>query len=138
MSHKYVWVDKRIVGEVVGVEFQKDRWHSQALMLRKPKLAIAFDHSTLIDAQMLGANRAKITDLDSKLIFRATFAEILGGGFPVQRNCGNQIALQLGAWEIRDVYEDAVSFEDVQKRIAKVLNIPAPKTMHVSKQLVLL
>lgn len=134
----YVWLDKRIVGEVKAGVYCNDRWHSQRFMLRKPKLAIAFDRSTLVDAQMLGADRAKVTDLDSGLVFLATFAEILGNGFPVQRNWGSQIALQLEGWNVQDTQGNIVGYEDALKRLFEVLDISAPKTRHVSKQLVLL
>ena len=126
-SRNYIWLDKRIVGEVKAGVFLKDRWHSKSFMLRKPMLAIAFDRSTLIDAQMLKADRAKITDFDSGLVFRASFAEILGSGFPVQLDWGNQVALMLKGWDIRDAQGNRVSLEDAQKRLAVVLNIRTPK-----------
>lgn len=86
------------VGVVHGDTFVKSIDGSKH-MLRQPK-AIAFDVSTLEDAESIGATNAAITDRDTGLTYYANFDTIRRYGFPVIRGHGRQIALPIDRWSI--------------------------------------
>ena len=88
--------DGKIVGAVVGDTFRK-RVQSSKHFLRKPP-AIAFDVSTLLDAQRAGATWVKVTDADTGRVYRASIHAVLQDGFAVNRGFGAQVALPLSKW----------------------------------------
>lgn len=86
---------KRIVGEVVGDTFYKTIAPNH--YLKKPP-AIAFDVSSLNDAEQAGAVWAEVQDRSTGVIYRATVDRIRYKGFEFNRGWGNQIALTLNGW----------------------------------------
>jgi hypothetical protein len=84
------------IGHVVGGAFVKYIAFSKHT-LRQPR-AIAFDASTLDDAERAGASVAEIHDTETGAVYTATIATIRRGGFPVRRGFGNQWALTLEHW----------------------------------------
>lgn len=86
------------IGIVHGDTFTKSIDGSKH-MLRQPK-AIAFDVSTLDDAESIGATNAAITDRDTGLTYYASIADIRRYGFSVMRGHGRQIALPIDRWSI--------------------------------------
>jgi hypothetical protein len=65
--------------------------------LYKPR-AIAFDVSTLHDAEAAGATRVEVTDTETGRAYASTMAEIWANGFRVSRGFGEQWALPIGQW----------------------------------------
>jgi hypothetical protein len=86
---------KRIVGVVVGSEFQKTL--KQNHLLQKPP-AIAFDVSTLDAAEEAGATDVRITLHEAPDVFTASIAIIRQYGFTFNRGYGDQVALTLNRW----------------------------------------
>jgi hypothetical protein len=68
-------------------------------ILRKPP-AIAFDRSTLDDAERAGATHVSVTDSETGKTYSAPIATIRRNGFDVARGYGNQIALTLDRYAI--------------------------------------
>lgn len=62
--------------------------------------AIAFDRSTLVDAEKAGALYAHITNSETGTVYTASIADIWRHGFPVLRGFGQQIALALPKWNV--------------------------------------
>ncbi len=86
------------IGYVRGQTFHKNIVGSKHL-LRSPK-AIAFDRSTLADAERAGAVTAHVVDDESRTIYRASIADIWTHGFSVNRGYGAQVALSLDRWAV--------------------------------------
>ena len=63
--------------------------------LEKPMLAIAFDISSLDNAENAGADRVDVRDKETGKHYRAKIALIRSAGFPVNRRFGAQIGLPL-------------------------------------------
>lgn len=84
------------IGHVVGGAFVKHIAFSRHA-LRRPR-AIAFDASTLDDAERAGATIVEIYDTETGAVYRAAIATIRRAGFPVRRGHGNQWALGLEHW----------------------------------------
>jgi len=88
-------VGRRVVGEVrEGVFYKRLR---ASHFLRTPP-AIAFDVSTLREAERAGACYVEITDLESGRVYWAAISTIWERGFPVNRGHGEQWGLALGKW----------------------------------------
>jgi hypothetical protein len=92
-------VDNRghTVGRVRETTFEKELNGSKHF-LRVPS-AIAFDLVTLERAKQAGADKTRIIDKDTGIIYRATFSQIEIKGFKFNRGYGEQIALGLHLWE---------------------------------------
>ena len=86
------------IGYVEGQTFHKSISGSKHL-LRSPR-AIAFDRSTLVDAERAGAVTAHVTDDESRTVYRASIADIWAHGFAVHRGYGDQVALALTRWAV--------------------------------------
>jgi hypothetical protein len=86
-------VGRFVVGHVRGDTFYK-RLRASAHFLRVPP-AIAFDVSTLDDAERAGARFVHVTDGESGRVYRSSIATIRANGFRVARGFGEQIALAL-------------------------------------------
>lgn len=87
------------VGAVTGAWFTKTIAGSKHL-LRVPMAALAFDLSTLEDAEQAGAVFVAVTDSETGRIFRQRIETIRKHGFDVTRGFGRQIALPLAAYSI--------------------------------------
>ncbi len=90
-----IYVGRHIVGYVRGGVFHKTLRSNH--FLQKPR-AIAFDMSTLREAEQAGAQRVEIVDADSQRIYRASISTIHARGFRVERGFGEQWALPLSEW----------------------------------------
>lgn len=108
-------VGTRIIGEVRGEVFCKNLVASKHF-LRVPR-AIAFDVSTLDDAENAGARYAEIRDIESGRMYRQSIATIRAKGFRVARGYGEQIALALEFWN-----RDNNVSDDAPKPLATQLN----------------
>lgn len=89
-------VNERVVGEVRGETFYKNLVASKHF-LRVP-CAVAFDVSTLDDAERAGAQFVEIRDVETARVYRQSIAAIRAKGFRVNRNFGEQIALAMEFW----------------------------------------
>ena len=66
-------------------------------LLRQPP-AIAFDTSTLYDAQAAGAVWCEVEDTETRTTYRAKIDRILEKGTAFNRGWGDQIYLEIGFW----------------------------------------
>jgi hypothetical protein len=98
-----VMVKNKTVGEVVGDTFYKKILGSKHL-LRKPP-AIAFDTTSLIQAQRYGATMIRVLDKESNIVYESTFEYLKEQGFDINRKYGKQRALMLGDWTIDSIRE---------------------------------
>jgi hypothetical protein len=78
-------------------------------MLRVPP-AIAFDLSTLADAERVGAQSVEVFDTESGHAYRAAISTIRARGFRVSRGFGDQLALALHEWRRDDGAEQLSLF----------------------------
>lgn len=88
----------RPIGYVEGGVFRKSV-RASIHFLSRPR-AIAFDRSTIEDAEKAGALWVEVTDSDSGTVYRAAIDDIWRQYFPVRRGYGNQIALALDRWRV--------------------------------------
>lgn len=86
------------IGYVSGLFFRKTITGSKHI-LRKPP-AIAFDRSTLDDAEQAGATHVSVTDCETSKVYCAPIADVRRYGFAVPRGHGNQIGLSLDHYSI--------------------------------------
>ncbi len=86
------------IGFVKGQTFHKSIQGSKHI-LQKPQ-GIAFDRSTLVDAERAGAFFAQVTDGESGTVYRAAIDDIWRYGFPVKRGYGDQVALALQRFSV--------------------------------------
>jgi hypothetical protein len=93
-----IYSGARVVGKVTGGVFVKTVAGS-AHFLRKPP-AIAFDVSSLDDAERAGAVQVQVTDRETGRIYRAPLALVRSAGFAVNRGYGAQWALPLCYWSV--------------------------------------
>lgn len=93
----YVHGRSHPIGFVAGGVFYKQlRAHH---FLTTPP-AIAFDRSTLVDAERAGATSIHITNSDTGATYAAGIDVVWRHGFPVKRGYGDQIALALTRWSV--------------------------------------
>lgn len=97
-NQKVIYSGGRVVGVVRGGVFEKTVKSSKHF-LREPR-AIAFDETSLGDAQVYGASQVKVNDADTGRVFTASMKTILESGFSLNRGYGNQIALTLEHWRV--------------------------------------
>lgn len=99
-------VNAKTIGEVRGETFYKNLVASKHF-LRVPR-AIAFDVSSLTDAENADARFVQVTDIETSRVYRASIATIRAKGFRVARGFGEQIALAMEFWNRdKDVSNDA-------------------------------
>lgn len=91
-----IYVNGKVVGRVVGGVFFKSV-RGSAHFLRVPP-AIAFDVSSLDDAEKAGARGVSVVDKETGTTYQATMKVIREDGFPVNRGHGSQIALPMDKW----------------------------------------
>lgn len=113
-----IYVGARVVGEVRGDTFHKRISASKHFLQRPP--AIAFDLSTLHDAQRAGAVYVQVLDTDTPRTYAQTIDTIFQRGFQFNRGHGEQIALPLSVW-VNDVR--AI---EAQRQSERVLEDDAP------------
>ncbi len=100
------------IGHVSGGAFRKTVRSSLHFLHRPP--AIAFDMSTLRDAQGAGATRAVVTDADTGRVYGAPLELVLACGFSVKRGHGAQWALGLAYWSVNGAPSEMEAREAAQ------------------------
>lgn len=88
-----IFVNGSVIGQVDGDVFRKTI-RGSVHMLRRPR-AIAFDVSTLRDAEAAGARFVLVHDSDSGQDYRAPLSTVWAKGFRVSRGWGDQWALRV-------------------------------------------
>jgi len=91
-----IYVNKRVVGQVIGNVFVK-KVSANKHFLRYPP-AIAFDISSLNQAKKAGANIVKVIDRDSGREYKTSINKIMKDGFDLNYGYGDQKALLLVEW----------------------------------------
>lgn len=91
-----IYAAGKVVGKVRGDTFYKTV-RGSIHFLRSPR-AIAFDVSTLTQAEQAKATWVQVHDIETHIIYRAPLAHILKVGIKVNRGYGPQIALVMEAW----------------------------------------
>ena len=86
------------IGYVAGGVFHKSIMGSKHL-LRSPR-AIAFDRSTLTDAERAGAVWVEVADSETRTVYRASIGDVWAHGFAVRRGYGDQVALALQRFSV--------------------------------------
>ena len=102
MHHLYstpIFIGNLVVGKVEGDVFLKSIRGSRHI-LRKPP-AIAFDVSTLNQAEQAGAVIVQVVDQETGITYRAQIAHIKDVGIRIDRGYGEQIALPLEGWTMQ-------------------------------------
>lgn len=94
----YLRGSSQVVGHVNGTWFEKSIAGSRHL-LRRPE-ALAFDASTLDDAERAGAESVAVRDVETGTVYRQRISTIRQYGFSITRGFGRQIALPLTAYSI--------------------------------------
>jgi len=101
MSAIPIYVGSKVVGSVLNDTFRKTIHEKH--VLQRPR-ALAFDDSTLRAAKAAGARIVEVTNLDTKITYRAPIDRLYDLGFKVERGYGKQIAMlldeSLGYWEV--------------------------------------
>jgi hypothetical protein len=91
-----ICVGKRIVGRVEGDTFYKSIKGSKHFLRVPP--AIAFDVSSLDDAEEAGAVKVQVVDQETGIVYKSTIQHIREYGEEFNRGFGNQIFLVLEGW----------------------------------------
>lgn len=91
-----IYIGKKAIGHVQGDTFYK-AVRSSVHFLRRPR-AIAFDVSTLHDAEAAGARRVEVTDSDTGRVYQLPLSTIWAKGFEFNRGFGDQWGVPLGEW----------------------------------------
>ncbi len=105
-----IYVRGRVVGYVEDGVFRK-RLRGSVHFLRRPP-AIAFDISSLHDAQDAGATRVEVTDAETGRVYMASIDEILRDGRYLNRGHGQQVYLLMSRWRHPDAPEQLSLFGD--------------------------
>lgn len=101
-----VYAGNRRVGHVTGpyfVKYIKGSVH----MLRKPP-AIAFDTESLAQAESLGASHLAVNDTENGVWYCLDLETARQKGFTFDRGYGEQLAVPIPAWEVRQSQPEAV------------------------------
>ena len=98
-----------VVGHVSGGTFYKTL-RASVHFLKRP-LAIAFDISTLFDAQEAGASKVEVTDAETGRVYVANIDDILRDGRRFNRGFGDQIYFLLSRWRSPDAPEQLSLFD---------------------------
>ena len=96
INYTLIYVKTTIVGKVQGDTFFKQVNGSRHFLHSPP--AIAFDISSLDDAEAAGANNVEVTNVECSTTYIAPIRLIRAKGFKLNRGFGNQIALPLNKW----------------------------------------
>lgn len=109
MTITNITIGKILVGWVSDETFYKTILGSKHL-LRRPR-AIAFDVSTLEDAEEAGARFVDVKDNETGTIYRTHIKMIWLHGFKLNRGFGDQQALPLEYWLINETLSDQLSMQ---------------------------
>lgn len=82
--------------------------------LKKPP-AIAFDKSTIKDAQKFGATLIEVYDKETHRTYRASMDKLWEAGIHIDRGQGQQLALPFRYWDIDDPNAPAHNGEEKPK-----------------------
>ena len=93
-----IFCGRHVVGEVQNGIFKKSIEFSKHALRTPPGLA--FDVSTLDDAEKSGADRVEILDRETGQVYRAALSLVRSAGFSINRGFGAQIALPLSYFSI--------------------------------------
>lgn len=96
VSSVTIYVGQKVIGYVTNGVFTKSI-RGSVHMLRRPR-AIAFDISTLKDAEAAGARRVEVTDTDSGRVYQLPMSTVWAKGFEFNRGFGEQIGVCLSDW----------------------------------------
>ena len=107
-----IYVRGRVVGYVEDGVFRK-RLRGSVHFLRRPP-AIAFDISSLHDAQDAGATRVEVTDAETGRVYVARIADVLRDGRRFNRGFGDQVYYLLTRWRAPDAPEQMALFDALQ------------------------
>jgi hypothetical protein len=115
-----IFCGSRVIGQVTGDVFYKVISGSKHFLRQPP--AIAFDISTLDDAENVGARLLEVKDRETGRVYRASLALVRSVGFPVNRGFGNQVGVNLGYFSVdgqppRNTPTKAQPFAEVQPRL---------------------
>lgn len=91
-----IYIGKKAIGHVQGDTFYK-AVRSSVHFLRRPR-AIAFDVSTLHDAEAAGARRVEVTDSDTGRVYQLPLSTVWAEGFEFNRGFGDQWGVPLDEW----------------------------------------
>jgi len=91
-----IYCGSRVVGYVKAGVFYKSVSGSKHFIQKPPK--IAFDISTLKDAEKAGAVRVEVYDRETQTTYKATIAHIWECGGYENRGYGEQWALNMDGW----------------------------------------
>ncbi|MBI3960243.1 MAG: hypothetical protein HY328_15630 [Chloroflexi bacterium] len=91
---------ERPVGYVTGGVFRKSV-RASVHFLTRPR-AIAFDRSTIEDAENAGALTVEVTDSETGNVYGCALDTIWRHSFDVHRGYGNQVALALPYWRVNN------------------------------------
>ena len=91
-----IFVGSKVIGHVSGDTFYKTISGSRHI-LRKPR-AIAFDISTLHDAEAAGARKVHITDADTGKTYETALSTVWAKGWEFNRGFGKQWGVPIGEW----------------------------------------
>jgi hypothetical protein len=95
LDYTPIFAAGRIIGKVEGDTFYKTIASNH--YLKKPP-AIAFDVSSLDDAENAGAKRVEVKDRETGLIYQTTIKHIRAKGFKFNRGYGEQVGLSMNGW----------------------------------------
>ena len=107
-----VRVNNRVVGKIDKDIFKK-KLSASKHFLRKPH-AIAFDVTSINNAQILGAKTIEVTDKDTGDKYTTSISKIHLQGFKFDRGYGFQIGLIIDEWDIH---------KDTERKLKKLKNL---------------
>ena len=127
-----IYVNGRAVGHVEGDTFYKTLRASVHFLRRPP--AIAFDVSSLYDAQDAGATKVHVTDSETGRVYVARIADILRDGRRFNRGFGDQIYYLLTRWRAPDAPQqmtlfDALQMGEARQSLATATGLPRGKSL---------
>ena len=97
-QNRPIFSGTRVIGLVSGDIFKKTIIGSKHFLRMPP--AIAFDVSTLEDAERAGATTVEVIDKETSVIYRTSIYTIWKMGKRFNRGHGNQIFLPICNWSI--------------------------------------
>ena len=101
--NRKIKIGRKTVGEVRGGTFFK-RITGSKHFLRVPP-AIAFDISSLEEAEAVGAQNVDVLDEETGQKYFSSIRNIREKGFVIDRGFGHQLALPLSYWRLDDESE---------------------------------
>ena len=128
MTQIPIFVNGRPVGHVEGDTFYKTLRASIHFLRRPP--AIAFDVSSLYDAQDAGATKVHITDIETGRKYVARIADILRDGRRFDRGFGEQIYYLLTRWRAPDAPQQMTLFDAIEGGEARARLAAGPGLPH--------